>query len=398
MLTSDAIRERLQRAIGKTQGHRVYLGVATPEHVAHAVTSDEDPLDLKTPTGCLVKLMTSAALCALLRAEGASPDAPVTDFLPRSLAVTRQLVRGLQIHQLLNHTHGIDDSQVRSALLCQGYLDLEDLSLKVKNLPRLAEPGRLYSYGNIGSWLAAGIIEHIAAAPLETQLRALLEGYADVRAGCALCAASGGGLEVTAAQLLAFALREVAHFAPISHRYSVPRPGFTPVETGSCLGWNSYREGWLGHSSTTPGRPVLLRVHPGRLVAVVVATDGLNPTTIVARGLGDLYPELAQLRFPRLAGSQRCEDPGRYCGRYRNAYSTLHVERQADERLRVTSMLTDDSSGSEARPCTSLAPAEQDVFVATPAHSGLPRFLEFLGNDAAAASHLWDGERIRVRI
>lgn len=385
MLTSDAIHERLQRALGKTRGPRVYLGVATPDTLAHAVTSDEDPAVFMTRVGCLIKPMTSAILCAQLRAEGASADALATEYLPRSLVATRELLEGLRIHHLLNHTHGLDDSDLHCAPLRDSYIDLEVLSRQLHSVPRLTDPGHLYSYGSAGSWLAAGIAEQIAARPFEALLTNLLGTQARVLPGSVLCAASGGGFEVPAPQLLRFALHEMGHYDLKAQRVS--RPGFTTVETGTCLGWNCYRGGWLGHSSTTPGAPVLLRVHPERQIAVVVATDGLSPTTVVARGLNDLLPELAQLQLPKLTGRKHCDDPARYCGSYRNAHTTLHIELQADETLRVS---------SSAIGSTSLAPAEDDVFVATPAHSGLPRFLAFIGA-GAAASHVWDGENIRRR-
>src|SRR5690606_20512573 len=89
------------------------------------------------------------------------------------LADDAGVFQGIMLKHLLEHTHGLDDSDLACVPLQAGRIDLESLVEQLATR-RFAAPGAVYSYSNAGPWIAASILERMHARPFVAQLQDFL--------------------------------------------------------------------------------------------------------------------------------------------------------------------------------------------------------------------------------
>jgi hypothetical protein len=258
--------------------------------------------------GCLAKLFTAMLARRAFEARRLAPDEQVSDLLTAGAA--RRALRGISVRQLLEHTHGLDDSLLSTMPRdSRGRVDVEALTLELRAAAPLAPPGVLYSYGNAGAWVIAAVLERLGARPYAVQLvEALLEplSLGVVGALGSICPATGDELALEPRDLLdlialtAFAAPDIW---PDEQRtgdygFATPLPGWNPLERGVYLGWKYYGAGWLGHQSVWPRQSVLVRTHPRRQLALIVASSDQPAAVVAARIFGAYLPELFELRVP----------------------------------------------------------------------------------------------------
>ena len=249
-----------------------------------------------------------------------APDEHVSDLL--SAGAARGALRGITVRQLLEHTHGLDDSMLSAAprdLL--GRIDTEALARELRAAPSLATPGALYSYGNAGACIVAALLERVGSRPYAAQLAEALEslGIGVVGSVEAICPATGGELALDPGVLLDL-VAQATFVAPDvwpddecagDYGFATRLPGWNPLERGIYLGWKYHGAGWLGHQSVWPGHSVLVRAHPRRRHALVAAGNDHSAAVLAARVFGAYLPELFELKTP----ARSIDDSGA-AGRY----------------------------------------------------------------------------------
>ena len=110
--------------------------------------------------GCLAKLFTAMLARHAFDARRLAPDEQVSNLLPAGAA--RRALGGISVRQLLEHTHGLDDSLLSTMPRdLRGRVDIEALALELRAAAPLAPPGLLYSYGNAGAWVIAAVLERL---------------------------------------------------------------------------------------------------------------------------------------------------------------------------------------------------------------------------------------------
>jgi len=269
--------------------------------------------------GCIAKLLTAILARRAFEAGLLAPDQDAGDVLGRG-AEGRALC-GVTVRQLLDHSHGFDDSLLESPPReADSRIDSAALVRALHAVPPLAPPGALYSYGSAGAWLIAALLERCTGRPYSVQVRDDILAPLGVRecgSESPICPATGAELALDPTDLL----RVVADVAlerpntwPGDRRPGVygpvfPLPGWNPLERGVYLGWKYHGRGWFGHQSLWPGSSVFVRTHPRRALALVVASRRRSASVVAARVFGAHLPELFDVRLPAGPGTcPSCDD------------------------------------------------------------------------------------------
>jgi CubicO group peptidase (beta-lactamase class C family) len=303
----------LQRALERytAAAGRGYAAVAFAAGGKVTTASVNGTPDRRAPVGCVAKLLTATLVTGGARRGDFALDAPVTELL----GVAPDALHGVTVRQLLEHTHGLDDSLLAAPRHASGFIERRELMQRVAALARWARPGEHYSYGHGGAWLLAAMLERVRGRTFAALVRdELLGSFAieGARATAELCAALGTGLALTAEELARFGLHALASDAAVVAAPIAPLPGWHPLERGVCLGWKAASGGWFGHQSVWPGASIYLRVQPAaRFALAVVAAK--QAAALVALGLfGEHFAELFDGRA-RLPAEQRGPlPPGTY--------------------------------------------------------------------------------------
>jgi hypothetical protein len=174
----------------------------------------------------------------------------------------------------------------------------------------------------------------------------------------------------------------------------IPLPGWHPAERGIVFGWKHYGDGWLGHNGHNGDYSVLLRIHPGRRIAIVATARDANGASSVAAGVfGDLLPEFRMLRPPRLL---KAHEAAAYpvhdrVGRYVQSRTVVDVSTNDDGALQLA---VGDGRADMSAP-RALRPADGGVFLSV--SSGDPEFMfvQFIADgDDGEVKYLWNGRQL----
>jgi CubicO group peptidase (beta-lactamase class C family) len=340
-------------------------------------------------------------------------DTEIRRLLPRELVASCRVPGGIAVRHLLEHTHGLEDLPLSEVqVTAGGFLDAAVLLSSVAGRAPLSEPGRLYSYGDVGALIAGVLLELRFAMPYAKLLRERLLmpcGITGLQAGeppgpqmqGRICPSTGGALTVAVEAVLKFVAHRTLRGNDLpaqSDGRTTPLtilPGWSLLERGIYLGWKYYGFGWYGHNSNLPGAAALVRVNVSRRVALVIVSRDRPPARIAAALFGKLLPDLIDLRLPRglgVAQSSRL-DARRYVGAFRNGGQRLEVALSSRAQLELR--MWPGTSPAEADPAA-LVPAEDDVFLVDRAGAvpGVPPFIQFLHRGARGFNYLWDGRRI----
>jgi hypothetical protein len=306
----EALRNELERAFAGSAARDVVVALRCGARSACATLAPRESSSLRAPirVGCIAKLLTAMLARREFEARRLAPDELASDLFPAGAA--RTALRGITVRQLLEHTHGLDDSLLSVAPRdSRARIDAEALARELRAAAPLATPGTLYSYGNAGACVVAAMLERLgprlyAAQLVDTLLQPL--GVEVVCATGSMCPATGDDLALDPSDLLNL-VAESTFAAPDvwpddqcagDYGFATPLPGWNPLERGVYLGWKYNGAGWFGHQSVWPGHSVLVRAHPRRRLALVVASSDYAAAVVTARVLGGYLPELFELKIP----------------------------------------------------------------------------------------------------
>jgi len=288
----------LTRLLERQVARHAQVDVALACGSVVATASSDGERARAAPIGCIAKLLTATLVARAVERGELEFDASAGDLLGVDVAA----LRGVTVRHLLEHTHGLDDSLLAPPLYHRGRVDGAELLSRVGALVRWSSPGLVYSYGNLGAWLLSVILERLHgdafAALVHNELLAPLriEGVWSGGDGLRLCAATGSGLALTAAELARFALHVVDR-AALAAAPIAPLPGWHPLERGICLGWKCAGAGWFGHQSAWPGASCYLRVQPQREVALAVVARAQAASLVALGVFGSHFPDLFEGRM-----------------------------------------------------------------------------------------------------
>ena len=386
------LRHELERAFGGALPRDVVVGLRCGSRTVCAASAADLP---RAPirVGCIAKLLTATLVRRAFETHRLAPDEHVSDLL--SGAAARGALRGITVRQLLEHTHGLDDSMLSAAprdLL--GRIDVEALARELRAAPSLATPGALYSYGNAGACMVAALLERVGSRPYAAQLAEALEsrGIGVVASAEAICPATGGELALDPAALLDL-VAQATFVAPDvwpddecagDYGFATRLPGWNPLERGIYLGWKYHGAGWVGHQSVWPGHSVLVRAHPRRRLALVAAGNDHSAAVLAARVFGAYLPELFELKTP----ARSMTTPELPVGMFGSAAWCVHI-REVGGELELRARRNDDSVEWSAA-LRALAPG---LWLTRPVLSAFPH-VELVQTPRA---YLWNGRFVLPR-
>jgi CubicO group peptidase (beta-lactamase class C family) len=301
------------------------------------------------------------------------------------------------VRHLLEHTHGLDDSLLAAPLYERGFIDREELLLRVSTLTRFASPGVAYSYGHLGAWLAAAALERVLGRAFGALVRyGLLEplaidGVWSEASAAPLCAATGAGLALTAEELARFGLQALTQGEVLAAEPITALPGWHPLERGVCLGWKYAGAGWFGHQSAWPGASSYLRVQPERGLALAVVASA-QAAALVA--LGVFGARLAEL-FESQAGPRDAGPASDVSGAYEQAARVVAIA-ATPRGFQAETWERDEHGARCGVPARAALVPARGVLFARPAREHLPFVAPVQGTNGAR--WLWNGRCVLRRV
>jgi CubicO group peptidase (beta-lactamase class C family) len=399
-----ALAAALARAFEGTARRRAFVGLTCGDATATAFVGDDgagghdvpaEPL----PVGCLAKVLTATLASRMLADAGIDVATPLVDVV--NVGRSRSLLACVTLRQLLEHTHGIDDSLLDVPLPRAEWIDTTELARRVSAERALAAPGTIYSYGNIGALLIAAVLERLAARPyarlLRDELLAPLGAHALAGSGAPPCPSTGSGLALTLADWLRFARYAAATLAwpaggdEMASEPIAPLPGWNPLERGVYRGWKHHGAGWFGHQSVWPGSSALLRLNPSRGIALVLVSRDHAASVVAARIFGSTLPELFDLRAPMPLGCDALGDLRVFAGHYASAA----IDAQIVPRGRVLELCVHDRARGQRSRAELSAAAARTFFARPPCIPGFPYVQAVTAGDGC---FLWNGRFVLRRL
>ncbi|HEY8520076.1 MAG TPA: serine hydrolase domain-containing protein [Gammaproteobacteria bacterium] len=394
-LRVEDILERLEAAFAGVQRKHVVVAVSGPSGRRYAAAScrhgvDREPGEWRFAAGCVTKLLTAALVLDAVEAGAVRLDDGAASLLGGADARSRVTVR-----HLLEHTHGIADPPVsRAPLREDGRIDAAALLASVGDRTRWPA-GALYSYSDVGPWLAAAIAERLWGAPFADLLRERLSldlGAATQPDGAPplACASRGGGVALRVRDLIGFLERALAGAAFQGGRDDLtpritPLPGWSVAERGIYLGWKYFGDGWFGHNSVVPSASLLVRLHPQSRLGLLIASRDHPASLVAAKLFARSLPELNNLVIPKPLDAEHAAalDLTRYCGTYGTGRWRLSID-----LLGRTLVLRGE--GFRA----ALVPAGGELFFTRPPTQGQPAYVQLLHGRPEGFRYLWDGQQL----
>jgi hypothetical protein len=394
--------------MGDTEEYAVWDG----ERGASVAGLEEE---LRVPIACIAKALTAALLVQESEARGIALASNAASVLGLGASAERDALSRISLRQLLDHTHGLDGSSLAVIpRLSDGRIDAPTLCAELVSSPAIHEPGAWYSYGNVGSWLAAASLERICDRTYEELLaERMLDGIGvprtrDTSRVGTVCPATGGDLTFSARHFLAFMK---AHFAArcaadpsrgSMHRLDVmpgahvAMPGWC-LERGASVGWKYFGAGWYGYDGVTRSASSRIRLRFEQQIGIVVVAEGKGAGIVLARLFGEDYPELCPVSLLRDLHDTGYPDESvaRACaGEYGNRSRSVRIDVAEGASLRLTSReLRDPGEVIEAV----LKPYRGRLYIPQAKGRRLSPVVEFVGN-VERATHLWDGSQLLRRL
>jgi CubicO group peptidase (beta-lactamase class C family) len=410
-----ALQKQLEGLVRATGSCSVSAGLFFRGQAVLAALGPDGPV----PIGCIAKLLTST-LAGIAMAQGAFDPATRLSHLLAGTPFSHERFANITVKQLLDHTHGLDDSRITSFPHSEdGRLDICRFYSQMGS-GRLHEPGRLCSYGSAGAWLIGAILERCFNRGyielLHDELFAAIEvsgstSDGSVRRGALhACPARGEALTLRSSDLLRFIEYQLTGpdewcFGRTDRRALeqsvVPLAGWSPMETGIRLGWKYYGGGWFGHNSVLPGYPALLRVHPEHQVGFFVASTSYPASSIASALFGKTLPGYLSLRMPVLMSPAEAarQSLNGYAGTYANAATNIQITHYDESRLELRAFARNDSNSNTAPiHFATLRPAREEIFLLQPSNQSLIPFVQFIRSTSTGADYLWNGSSVWPRI
>ncbi|WP_433225259.1 serine hydrolase domain-containing protein [Microtetraspora malaysiensis] len=436
-LDPDALRARLDELAREHGITGAAIAVAAGERTAEAATGLLNARTGRPATtdslfqiGSIAKAWTATLILQLVGEGRLDLDQTAQSALPELV-----LPEPVTIRQLLAHTGGFEgDVFVDTG---RGDDAIEKLVALLKDVPRLAPPGAVWSYNNAGYVVLGRIVEVLRGVPYNTALRTHLIAPLGLT-HAATCAdeailhdtavghadgepvpvwslmrsndPAGASLAMRAGDLLAFArahMRGDPAVLPASTARLMREPQVALPDLGRPghwgLGWELPR--WTGgtvagHDGSTPGQAATLRLVPDAGVAVALLTNGGDPDPLRA---GLVEPILR-----RLAGVVPPEPPAppapplpidvpRYAGRYVSDVMAWEVAGDEAGRLWVTVTPLGVLAEHGGPRRFELARLRGDTFVFAEAQGGVHPAVAFVGDGDGDGDGGGDGDGDRPR-
>ena len=394
----------------------VAVAVVQGESRLYASAGGDAGFSRHTPVvvGCLAKCLTAALLAEAAASARIRMHDEIAELIALRSSRVRRTLGGIRVAHLLNHTHGLDGSAIdteRMPRRADGRVDMDVLCAEVAAVPRIAVPGETYSYGGVGYWLAAGLLEQLHQRAYGEVLQDWLRESAGLEMASRLpagdiCPAWGRRLALSAADLLEFLrlqLTKQDEGAPggleLMRQGRVDMPGWGPWQKAAVSGWNVYGDEWFGHNGNRDHTGIALRFHATEALAIVVTAERETDCfAALGRLFGDVLEEFSRdyVRFPRPVSAQarRSGSGDAVIGCYENAGSRIRIA--ASQRVGFYRM-TVSSRGAVSAPtgASYLRPAENGVFMNIPMTADFP-FVQFVGNVAIdeRPGFLWNGREL----
>lgn len=333
-------------AVAAGSGGRVVEAAAG---VLSTATGVEATADSVFQIGSVTKALTATLVMGLVAEGLVELDAPVDRYLPG--------FRDATVRQLLCHTAGFEGDVFTDT--GKGDDCLEKYVELLAEVPQIFEPGEMFSYNNAGYSVLGRIVEvvrgepfdrcmrdhlftplgmtHAANDPYEAILHRAAVGHlggrpAPVWAMARSNAPAGSMLAMTARDLVAFARSQLAEEGLRAMRE--PQVVLPDIGWGTAwgLGWQLFDLPGgpvFGHDGNTVGQSAVLRVDPGRGVAVAILTNGGDRKPLMREILGRVVESPAE-PVPDPAARP---DAGRCAGVYLSSTSETTVSEDARGRL-----------------------------------------------------------------
>jgi hypothetical protein len=395
---------------------QAWVGVRSLERSYQAAISDADSdAAFEVNAGCLAKVLTATLVCQLISEGTLGLTDEVLHYLPLREARFRKLLEAVTVEQLLNHTHGLDDSALEALPREEkGTIDLPGLLEILSRGERLSPAGALYNYGSAGACLAAAVLEQRtgcrypdvlvqrALSPLGLELR---PDPTDEAGAKGTVNPATGGIMLPFEGILRFLTFHLeggpsrrGPALPLMFASSAPLPGWSPAETAVARGWKGFRGGWFGHNANLPDWSVITRLHPAHRIALLVAVrtslDAAFP--VMAELLGEALPDLATVSIPTLLNPQQRQrlERQKYVGPFVNATQEILFE-ETQDGLCVSTSSAEVGGPLPRTPAVRLRPAMGDIFFVEPPGEATLPFVQFIcpGTDARAR-YIWNGRNV----
>jgi len=423
MSLERSLQERMLQDRLSHQSGRLSVGMVIDDREEYAAWDGErggsvDGVteELRVPVACIAKAFTAALLVRELECHGIALSSNVASLLALEPGIESDTLARISVRQLLDHTHGLDGSRLTTVpRLPGGRIDSRALCQELASSQAIHEPGAWYSYGNIGPWLAAAILEYISDRTYEELLaEQILDKIGVPRTGDAskpapVCPATGGELSLTARHFLAFMKahftarcaadpsRGSAHRLDVMPGMHVTMPGWC-LERGASVGWKYFGAGWYGYDGVTRTASSRIRLRFDERIGIAVLAEGKGAGIALTRLFGRTYPELCPASLPIDLGSN--DRPGasvaRACeGEYGNRARSVRICVGEGSSLRLTSREI-GQPGGEAVEAT-LMPYRGRQYILRSKGTRLSSIVEFVGN-AECVTHLWDGSQLLRRL
>jgi CubicO group peptidase (beta-lactamase class C family) len=344
--------------------------------------------DTVFPLASISKTVTTTAMMRLVEQGKVDLNATVAQYLPGFKVQDEAATRNVKVWHLLTHTPGWEGQLTAED---RGPLTLATFIDALKDLPKLAEPGEVWSYNNAGFNVAGRVIEVVSGQPIHNAFRALVfEPIGLTRAFTRVedlvtypfaVAHRGAPGQVTVARPLSrsvsvaaggvsMSLNDILKYAkfhlgdgtghdgkPVLTRATLeqmrtPRLRKNSTDDEMGLGWHLRRVGGVmtaAHGGTL-GHILLLELVPERNLALAILTNHANGWRLIQdveraaltllegmtldpaqaighRGLNETMPDA-----PILA---KQPDPAPYLGMYRRPPMGTNTVRVQDGQLKV---------------------------------------------------------------
>jgi CubicO group peptidase (beta-lactamase class C family) len=415
--------------------------------VLSRATGVEATTDSVFQVGSITKVWTATLVLQLADEGRLDLDAPVRSYLPQFTIADGHAAAAITVRQLLSHTAGFEGDIFTDT--GKGDDCVERYVATLGGTPQLFAPGAMFSYNNAGYCVLGRLVEVLRGKPFDSCVREHLFGPlglthaangadeailfraavghvqpapdaepvpAPVWALARSNAPAGSMLTMRARDLLAFARMHLdggvaadgtrvlsADAAAQMQQRQVTLPELGLMGDAWGLGWEVFD--WpggpvIGHDGNTIGQAAMLRLVPGRDVAVALLSNGGNPFALYTAIFTRILRDLAGVDMPPLPAPPEVPatvDVERYLGTYACDVAELVVERDGDGRLWVEQRprgLMAELGGRVER--TELVHLSDDRFVPVKATHGIHLPHVFVGDDGTGhALYIHSGRAIR---
>lgn len=397
LLLANTPRECLARNPSVALYHQGNVYTASAATTSHAPQITRD----RVPVRCVAKVFTATLVAQAVAKNDLKFDSEFSHLLLDTNSSERRTIesRHIAIRHLLNHTHGLDDSNL-SVLphTADQFIDVRRLAEFVATQRALSPPGELFCYSHLGYWLVAAVLERRYKARYAELLAANLFaplGLLEAERICrqdplGICPASGGALHLSSHEMLEVLRYHLATAHPQDsvsfalrtsmarlRRDSVPMPQWHPAIRRLCLGWSEFDGGWFGHAGESEDTSLIARFSLDRQCAIAIVAFGRETAPILLSSMfSQALPDLACARTPQCVprGEKRRFDGACHAGIYASAGSTIDV--RVGESAALTARLLFKSNPT-LKYVQQFRPAMNRVFVPTNPNALLP-WIEFL--------------------